>query len=236
MTKLTFATTRLRERRVRRDAGIDDRDADALPVHSRECRAARPAARFRRASDPPPSTRPEITVELCTRRSPDRWSTAPSRDRSVSSALFARTTAAPRIRLTTVQPVTRGQQIELAPRPVHDDALARLRLARLVFGQISREVRPPVGLRANEPRRGKCDQGSDGHDEADGLYGHGLTTRHMETWISVHWQGSDLLEFDDRPAHRKWSVLRRDWRSVAPSNLRRIETLNTIIGASNSRN
>ena len=151
MTKLTFATTRLRERRVRRDAGIDDRDADALPVHARDAEqpdqqrvsGARLIRRRRRVRDHRRAVHAQIAGQMV--------ATAPSRDRSLSSALFARTTAAPRIRLTTLQPVTRGQQLEVAIRPVHDDALARGRLARLMSGEISGEVRPPVAVRALLP-------------------------------------------------------------------------------------
>ena len=83
--------------------------------------------------------------------------------------------------LDDLQPVTRGQQIEVAIRPVDDDALARGRLARLMSGEISGEVRPPVAVRALQPKGGKRDEGGSDDDEVCGLCAHELTTLIMLT-------------------------------------------------------
>jgi len=74
--------------------------------------------------------------------------------------------------------VTRGQQIEVAVRPVHDDALPCGRLAQLMFGEISREVCPPPAVRALKPKRRKSDEGGDDDDKARGLHAYDGTTRH----------------------------------------------------------
>ena len=100
--------------------------------------------------------------------------------------------------LDDLQPVTRGQQIELAIRPVDDDALARGRPARLMSGEIGGEVRPPAAVRvlAVQPKRGEGDEGGGDDDEARGLYAHELTTLIMLTWnlpIGLFWTWIDSI-------------------------------------------
>ena len=172
MTKLTLAA-RPAERGMRRDAGIDHGDADAVPVHSRNPQrsgqhvsGARLIGRRRRVRDGGQAVHAQVAREMVhdvVARQFDQFRAVREDDGSAAHPL------------DDLQPVTPAEQIEVAIVSADDDACAFARAARLVFSEIGGKVRSPLAPRTLEPKGGARDQGRNDDKKACGLYRPGQT-------------------------------------------------------------
>ncbi len=163
------------ERRVRRDAGIDNRDANALPVdagnaeHPRE--HAVTGARLIRRRGGVRDVRRGMHRQIA-RQTIDRPVTRQIAQFGAVGEHHGCAAHAP----DDAETVARGQQFQLAIGPMHDDALPRVRPARQMPGQIGGEMRasavapvaPPIALLTPDTSVREHDQRSDDEGQPDG--------------------------------------------------------------------